>query len=110
MKVSILSIYAAAVFFTVESNAKSEKLDKDEKSKEKSMAKLPPCSACSVLVKSFEKGLANTVRGKFEGGDTAWEEKNQGKGYSTSEVVSHLCHHYISYINLERNKVVRINH
>ena len=65
MKVSILSIYAAAVFFTVESNAKSEKLDKDEKSKEKSMAKLPPCSACSVLVKSFEKGLERTSRGAF---------------------------------------------
>ena len=46
--------------------------------------------ACSVLVKSFEKGLERTSRGKFEGGDTAWEEKNQGKGYSTSEVVSYL--------------------
>jgi len=82
MKVSILSISVAAVFFTIEANAKIE----DEKSKEKSMAKLPPCSACSVLVKSFEKGLERTSRGKFEGGDTAWEEKNQGKGYSTSEV------------------------
>ena len=39
-----------------------------------------------MLVKSFESGLERTSRGKFEGGDAAWEEKNQGKGYSISEV------------------------
>ena len=98
MKVSILSIYAAAVFFTVESNAKTEKVEKDEKSKEKSIAKLPPCSACTVLVKSFEKGLERTSRFKFEGGDSAWEEKNQGKGYSTSEVVSYFMISQITII------------
>ena len=53
---------------------------------EKKTTKLPPCSACSSLVQSFNKGLERTERGKFEGGDAAWEEKNQGKGYSTSEV------------------------
>ena len=53
---------------------------------QKNLAKLPPCSACSSLVKSFENGFEKTSRGKFEGGDAAWEEKNQGKGYATSEV------------------------
>jgi len=53
---------------------------KDQKSK------LPPCAACVSLVKSFESGIEITSRGKFEGGDTAWEEKNQGKGYAISEV------------------------
>lgn len=53
---------------------------------EKDLAKVPPCSACSSLVKSFENGIERTSRGKFEGGDAAWEEKNQGKGYATSEV------------------------
>ena len=52
----------------------------------KKLAKLPPCSACSSLVQSFENGLERTSRGKFEGGDAAWEEKNQKKGYAISEV------------------------
>ena len=30
--------------------------------------------------------LAYFFRGKFEGGDAAWEEKNQGSGYAKSEV------------------------
>ena len=46
MKVSILSICVAAVFFTIEANAKIE----DEKSKEKSMAKLPPCSGQFIYI------------------------------------------------------------
>ncbi|XP_050302551.1 cysteine-rich with EGF-like domain protein 2 [Anthonomus grandis grandis] len=46
--------------------------------------KLPPCRACKTLVESFKKGLERTSRG-FEGGDTAWEEKNLGS-YATSEV------------------------
>ncbi len=59
-----------------------EKWKKDERNH----AKLPPCGACSSLVKSFNAGLDRTSRGKFEGGDTAWEESRQGKGYATSEV------------------------
>ena len=42
--------------------------------------------ACAALVGSFEAGLARTARGKLGGGDAAWEEKNQGKGYANSEV------------------------
>lgn len=49
-------------------------------------AKLPPCSACASFVKSFENGIERTARGRFDGGDTAWEEKNQKKGYAISEV------------------------
>ena len=56
------------------------------KKEERAAAKLPPCSACDALVSSFQKGLERTARGKFEGGDTAWEEKNQGVGYANSEV------------------------
>ncbi|XP_015598949.1 cysteine-rich with EGF-like domain protein 2 [Cephus cinctus] len=45
---------------------------------------LPPCAACKVVVDSFKKGLDNTSRGKFEGGDSAWEAE---KGpYAKSEV------------------------
>lgn len=73
--ISVLALAAA-------SKQATDKIKKEERN----MAKLPPCSACSSLVKSFEKGLERTARGKFEGGDVAWEEKNQGKGYSTSEV------------------------
>lgn len=64
----------------------SRKLEDTIKNEKKDSAKLPPCSACSSLVRSFKNGLDRTSRGKFEGGDTAWEEKNQGKGYAISEV------------------------
>uniref|UniRef100_A0A336MEW2 CSON000537 protein n=1 Tax=Culicoides sonorensis TaxID=179676 RepID=A0A336MEW2_CULSO len=47
--------------------------------------KLPPCKACSTLVKSFELGMERTSRGKYEGGDTAYEEEKMGK-YKYSEV------------------------
>uniref|UniRef100_A0A6G1SAU8 Cysteine-rich with EGF-like domain protein 2 n=1 Tax=Aceria tosichella TaxID=561515 RepID=A0A6G1SAU8_9ACAR len=43
------------------------------------------CESCVLLVKSFEKGLERTERGKHEGGDTSWEEKNL-KNYADSEV------------------------
>ena len=58
----------------------------DPKKESRKAAVLPPCGACSNLVSSFERGLERTARGKFEGGDTAWEEKNQGTGYAASEV------------------------
>lgn len=75
-----------SIIFSISKLASGSDEFAKEKKKEKALAKLPPCSACSVLVKSFEKGLDRTSRGKFEGGDAAWEEKNQGKGYSISEV------------------------
>lgn len=43
------------------------------------------CDACNLVVKSFEKGLEKTSRGKYEGGDTSWEEKNL-RNYADSEV------------------------
>ena len=56
------------------------------KKDERSATKLPPCAACTALVASFEAGMEKTSRGKLGGGDTAWEEKNQGSGYGQSEV------------------------
>lgn len=47
--------------------------------------KLPPCRACKTFIESFEKGMKKTARGKFEGGDAAWEEAKLGN-YATSEI------------------------
>lgn len=46
---------------------------------------LPPCQVCKVLVDSYELGMRNTARGKHEGGDTSWEERNL-KNYANSEI------------------------
>ncbi|XP_046384304.1 cysteine-rich with EGF-like domain protein 2 [Ischnura elegans] len=46
---------------------------------------LPPCQACKVLVESFKKGMKATERGKYEGGDSAWEEERLGS-YLDSEI------------------------
>lgn len=46
---------------------------------------LPSCRACRILVESFKKGLTRTEKGKFEGGDTAWEEEKLGS-YARSEI------------------------
>lgn len=46
---------------------------------------LGPCEICKLVVKSFEKGIEETSRGKHEGGDTSWEEKNL-RNYADSEV------------------------
>nr|CAD7400046.1 unnamed protein product [Timema poppensis] len=48
-------------------------------------AKIPPCQLCRILTNSFLKQMERTSRGKFEGGDAAWEEERL-KSYSTSEV------------------------
>ncbi|XP_066601795.1 cysteine-rich with EGF-like domain protein 2 [Prorops nasuta] len=57
------------------------KVNKEELKAEK----LPPCSACKTLINSFLKGLEKTSRGKFEGGDSSWEEYNLG-AYAKSEI------------------------
>ncbi|GJQ68014.1 hypothetical protein Trydic_g10659 [Trypoxylus dichotomus] len=43
-------------------------------------AKLPPCKACKTFVQSFKRGVDRTAKGKFEGGDTAWEEEKLEEG------------------------------
>ncbi|KAG7154691.1 cysteine-rich with EGF-like domain protein 2 isoform X1 [Homarus americanus] len=48
-------------------------------------AKLPPCASCKTLTESFKKGIESTARGKFEGGDSAWEEEKM-MSYKKSEV------------------------
>lgn len=54
--------------------------EEDDPSKE-----VEKCEVCQLLVSSFEKGIDETSRGKHEGGDTSWEERNL-KSYSDSEV------------------------
>ncbi|XP_014233062.1 cysteine-rich with EGF-like domain protein 2 [Trichogramma pretiosum] len=62
------------------------KCQTNNKNKEEAKnAVLPPCASCKVLVQSFKKGMDKTSRGKFEGGDSAWEEDKLGS-YKTSEV------------------------
>lgn len=46
---------------------------------------LSSCEICKLVVSSFEKGIADTARGKHEGGDTSWEERNL-RNYADSEV------------------------
>ncbi|OXU28623.1 hypothetical protein TSAR_010928 [Trichomalopsis sarcophagae] len=69
--------------FTVSTS--SDKAAKKRNSEEAKNMQLPPCASCKVLVESFKKGIEKTSRGKFEGGDSAWEEDKLGS-YKTSEV------------------------
>ncbi|XP_050663880.1 cysteine-rich with EGF-like domain protein 2 isoform X2 [Leptidea sinapis] len=47
---------------------------------------LGECYSCKLFVESFKKGLERTSRGKFEGGDAAWEEEKLKKSYKRSEI------------------------
>ncbi|KAF9421146.1 hypothetical protein HW555_002858 [Spodoptera exigua] len=47
--------------------------------------KLSECRRCKVLTESFNHWLDKTSRGKYEGGDAAWEEAKL-KSYARSEV------------------------
>ncbi|CAG5035277.1 unnamed protein product [Parnassius apollo] len=47
---------------------------------------LADCQACKLFIESFKKGLERTARGKYEGGDTAWEEEKLKKSYKRSEM------------------------
>lgn len=55
----------------------------------------PPCAACKILVKSFKRGMETTKRGKFGGGDSAWEESKLGSYQSSetrlTEIQEKLC-------------------
>lgn len=44
------------------------------------------CQSCKIFVESFKKGLERTSRGKYEGGDAAWEEEKLTKTYKRSEM------------------------
>nr|XP_045583789.1 cysteine-rich with EGF-like domain protein 2 isoform X3 [Procambarus clarkii] len=59
--------------------------DKNKNKENLKSAKLPPCAACKTLVESFQKGIESTARGKFEGGDSAWEAEKM-VSYKKSEV------------------------
>lgn len=60
------------------------------------MSNIGDCQACKIFVESFKKGLERTSRGKYEGGDAAWEEEKLKKSYKRSEIrlidiQDHLC-------------------
>uniref|UniRef100_A0A0P4W1J6 EGF-like domain-containing protein n=1 Tax=Scylla olivacea TaxID=85551 RepID=A0A0P4W1J6_SCYOL len=59
--------------------------DSDKNKESLKATKLPPCAACRVLTESFNKGIESTARGKYEGGDSAWEEEKK-LSYKKSEV------------------------
>ncbi|TRY68225.1 hypothetical protein TCAL_05218 [Tigriopus californicus] len=88
VRISIVLVLVAFLSATAQGSTPDNPnhIKSSPKKEERAAAKLPPCAACAALVGSFEKGMERTARGKFEGGDAAWEEKNQGKGYASSEV------------------------
>lgn len=51
-----------------------------------SRTEIGDCQACKLFVESFKAGLERTARGKYEGGDTAWEEEKLKKSYKRSEM------------------------
>lgn len=44
------------------------------------------CQSCKIFIDSFKMGLERTKRGKYEGGDAAWEEEKLSKSYKRSEI------------------------
>lgn len=74
-------IVTLLAFFVLNSNVKC----KDAETDILRQTKFPPCKSCRVFTNSFKKGMENTAKGKFEGGDAAWEEEKLGS-YSRSEV------------------------
>ncbi|XP_028029695.1 cysteine-rich with EGF-like domain protein 2 isoform X1 [Bombyx mandarina] len=50
------------------------------------MRTIGDCQACRVFIESFKEGLERTSRGKYEGGDAAWEEEKLKKSYKRSEI------------------------
>nr|XP_053652881.1 cysteine-rich with EGF-like domain protein 2 [Cherax quadricarinatus]XP_053652882.1 cysteine-rich with EGF-like domain protein 2 [Cherax quadricarinatus] len=70
---------------TSSSSSSSSDGDKNKNKENLKSAKLPPCSACKTLTDSFKKGIESTARGKFEGGDSAWEAEKM-VSYKKSEV------------------------
>ncbi|XP_026477458.1 cysteine-rich with EGF-like domain protein 2 [Ctenocephalides felis] len=73
MKIIWLFIFLSSSTFAIENK------------NEKKAIKLAPCQSCRTLVDSFKKGMDRTSRGKYEGGDAAWEEQKLGS-YMTSEI------------------------
>ncbi|CAG0920111.1 unnamed protein product [Notodromas monacha] len=89
------ALFAIFIISAIPGRAKEEKTAEERRDAQKAV-KYPPCKACNHLVESYQRGIERTSRGKFEGGDTAWEEKKQGS-YARSEVrlieiQEELCH------------------
>uniref|UniRef100_A0A8C5PDF6 Cysteine rich with EGF like domains 2 n=1 Tax=Leptobrachium leishanense TaxID=445787 RepID=A0A8C5PDF6_9ANUR len=58
-------------------------------------AKKEPCDTCRKLVERFHKGLGDTTKKNFGGGNTAWEEKTLARYESSEirlvEIIEDLC-------------------
>nr|XP_049693880.1 cysteine-rich with EGF-like domain protein 2 [Helicoverpa armigera] len=63
----------------------SKKLNLRDSKYSRDSKELNECRRCKVLTDSFNTWLEKTSRGKYEGGDTAWEEAKL-KSYARSEV------------------------
>lgn len=74
----IFSLYLTYILYVTHVSAVS-------KQEQLRQNKFPPCRACKTFIESFKKGMEKTERGKFEGGDAAWEEEKLGS-YSGSEI------------------------
>lgn len=74
LKLLVLSLYLSSLIVLAQKS--SDILDSTNH---------PPCKACKIFIESFQKGIERTKNGKFEGGDTAWEEAKLGS-YATSEL------------------------
>lgn len=77
-------IFTLLLFFGIEVNCDNQ-IPKLNFNSNANVRKLGPCQACKVFVDSFKKGMEKTARGKFEGGDAAWEEEKL-RSYARSEV------------------------
>ncbi|XP_023948959.2 cysteine-rich with EGF-like domain protein 2 isoform X2 [Bicyclus anynana] len=79
VKLNIWFITLSTVFCSVQPPAISPALLNAPKN-------IGECMSCKIFVESFKKGLERTSRGKYEGGDAAWEEEKLKKTYKRSEI------------------------
>ncbi|XP_045526831.1 cysteine-rich with EGF-like domain protein 2 isoform X1 [Pieris brassicae] len=84
MKRIVLSVYISVIFFTlVLCSVQPPNISPGILSQSKSLGE---CQSCKLFIESFKAGLDRTTRGKYEGGDAAWEEEKLKKSYKRSEM------------------------
>ncbi|CAK1548080.1 unnamed protein product [Leptosia nina] len=80
----VLSAYISVILFTlVFCTVQPPNINPSILSQSKSLGE---CQACKSFIESFKAGLERTSRGKYEGGDAAWEEEKLKKSYKRSEM------------------------
>lgn len=80
----IQNVFSFILLYPLLCESETPPITNNLKFKDKSITH-PPCKACTILTDSFKKGMEKTTRGKYEGGDAAWEEEKLGI-YKNSEV------------------------